>query len=282
MAYCSGGADLHMPELPEVETTMLGISAHVVGHKITGVEIRQPQLRWPIPDHLKTLLIGRRFTSTRRRGKYILLDCQLGSVLIHLGMSGSMRVCKAQSAWKKHDHFSLQFETEKQCRLNDPRRFGAVLWQAGDAMQHKLLATLGPEPLSDEFNADYLHSKCANRRVSIKQHIMNSKIVTGVGNIYASESLFLARIHPARQASRISKKRLALLVASIKTILEAAIAQGGTTLKDFTNADGKPGYFSQQLSVYGRDNEPCLHCKQPLKKIIIGQRSTFYCGRCQR
>lgn len=271
-----------MPELPEVETTLRGITPFVVDKIITGVVIRNPNLRWPVPSELNQILVRNKFVAARRRGKYLLLDTQSGSVLMHLGMSGTLRICPNDDEWKKHDHFALEFETGKHCRLNDPRRFGSVLWQPGDAMEHPLLASLGPEPLSKDFNADYLQQTCLNRKTTIKQHIMNAKIVTGAGNIYANEALFMSGIDPQRAANRISSQRLKTLVRNIKTVLQAAIEQGGTTLKDFTNADGKPGYFSQQLNVYGLDGEPCSACGHPIKRIVLGQRATYYCPKCQR
>ncbi len=278
----NGGEQNAVPELPEVETTLRGISPYVVDETIIRVVIRNPKLRWPVPSELCKILENNKFTSARRRGKYLLLDTQTGSVLMHLGMSGTLRICLHDEDWKKHDHFALEFETGNHCRLNDPRRFGSVLWQPGDAMEHPLLANLGPEPLSDDFNANYLQQTCRNRKTSIKQHIMNGKIVTGAGNIYANEALFMSGIHPGRTASRISLPRLDSLVTNIKTVLLAAIEQGGTTLKDFTSADGKPGYFSQQLNVYGLDGEPCPRCQKTISKVVLGQRATYFCPGCQQ
>ena len=271
-----------MPELPEVETSRRGIEPHLLNQTITGVLIRNPQLRWPIPDNLSNQLQGKNIQAINRRGKYILIKINEGSLILHLGMSGSLRISDPETTFKKHDHFVLTFNNNKQLRLHDPRRFGAVLWQTGDPLKHPLLAKLGPEPLGEEFNTGYLYKTCRNRKASIKQHIMNSHIVVGVGNIYASEALFLAGIHPKRAASRISNQRIEKLVVAIKQILNAAIKQGGTTLRDFVREDGQPGYFKQQLNVYGKIGEPCPECGNLIKQITQGQRSTYYCSHCQR
>jgi len=271
-----------MPELPEVETSRRGIEPHLLQQRIDKVVIRNKRLRWPIQDELKTLLTGQTVQAVKRRGKYILIALPPGHLILHLGMSGSLRISTAVSEYKKHDHFILVLSSRKQLRLHDPRRFGAVLWQSGDALQHPLLATLGPEPLSDEFNSDYLHSCCKKRKTSIKQHIMNSKIVPGVGNIYANEALFLAGIHPKREAGRISKLRIERLAIAIKQVLQQAIQQGGTTLRDFLREDGQPGYFKQYLSVYNHNGKPCPNCGTQIKQIKLGQRSSFYCPNCQR
>lgn len=270
-----------MPELPEVETSRRGIEPHLLNQTITEVLIRNPKLRWPIPKTLKKKLEGKTIQAINRRGKYILIKFDKGNLILHLGMSGSLRITDPETAFRKHDHFALTISNNKQLRLHDPRRFGAALWQTGDPLKHKLLAKLGPEPLSEAFNTDYLYKTCRNRKASIKQHIMNSQIVVGVGNIYASEALFLAGIHPKRAAGRISKKRIEKLVASIKQILNASIKQGGTTLRDFLREDGQPGYFKQQLNVYGKKGEPCPECENLIKQITQGQRSTYYCPYCQ-
>lgn len=269
-----------MPELPEVETTRRGIEPHIEGRIISALTIRQPKLRWPIPDQLSQWIVGCRISSVTRRGKYLLINLPGGSVMIHLGMSGSLYMVSADQPAGYHDHVDLVLDSGMALRLTDPRRFGSVLWQpAGES--HTLLESLGPEPLSSDFTAAYLQQCCAGRKQAIKQFIMNSHVVVGVGNIYANEALFSAGIHPKRAAGNISAARLGRLVDEIKTILAHAIAQGGTTLKDFVGGDGKPGYFKQQLNVYGRGGELCHHCKSTLKEIRLGQRSTVYCPECQ-
>lgn len=270
-----------MPELPEVETTRRGIEPHLVGRSVTSLDVRQPKLRWPVPDHLSQLLPGRAVQSVERRGKYLLIRFDCGELLVHLGMSGSLRVVDKTKAPGKHDHVDLTLNDGKCLRLTDPRRFGAVLWQAEGEL-HELLAHLGPEPLSDQFDADYLIERAKGRKTAIKTFIMDSKVVVGVGNIYANEALFAAGIHPKRAAGQISRPRMERLVDEIKRVLAAAIMQGGTTLKDFVGSDGKPGYFKQELNVYGRRGEPCVTCERPLKEIRLGQRSTVYCSHCQR
>ena len=271
-----------MPELPEVETSRRGIEPWLQNQRITSVLIRDSRLRWPIPRTLKKKLTGKTIKAVKRRGKYILIEIEDDHLILHLGMSGSLRISDPESEFRKHDHFILTVANIKQLRLHDPRRFGAVLWQKGDALQHPLLKTLGPEPLSQDFNTDYLYVSCQNRKASIKQHIMNNRVVVGVGNIYANEALFLAGIHPKRLASRISRPRIEKLVAAIKQVLNSAIRQGGTTLRDFIRENGQPGYFKQQLNVYDRANEPCPLCGATLLRITLGQRSTFYCPKCQR
>ncbi len=271
-----------MPELPEVETTRRGIAPHLVGRRIERVVVRNPALRWPIPPQLPQLLRGRKILAIDRRAKYLLFDLGNGTLIIHLGMSGSLRLTPAETPAKKHDHFMLVLNSQMTLRLHDPRRFGAVLWHRGDVGRHPLLASLGPEPLDEAFDAAYLHASCLDRKTPIKQHIMNNKVVVGIGNIYANEALFLAGIHPRRAAGRIARPRIARLCDSIKTVLQSAIEQGGTTLRDFVHADGEPGYFSLRLHVYGKTGEPCYACGSPIRQIVIGQRSTFYCWRCQR
>lgn len=270
-----------MPELPEVETTRRGIEPYTKGQKVTEVIIRQPQLRWPIPPQIHEME-GEIVFDVKRRGKYLLLETAKGTALLHLGMSGSLRVLEKGTAHEKHDHVDIVFANNKIIRLRDPRRFGAVLWTDEDPYQHKLILTLGPEPLSDDFNADYLYRKSRGRSVSIKQFIMNGQMVVGVGNIYACESLFHAGISPKREAGKVSKARYEKLVSTIKDVLSKAIEQGGTTLRDFVQAEGKPGYFQQQLNVYGRSGEDCMVCGSDVKQISQGQRSTFYCSKCQR
>lgn len=270
-----------MPELPEVETTCKGIQPHIKNQKVVEIIVRQAKLRWQIPEEIQDM-VGQTIDSVERRGKYILLKVQKGTTLIHLGMSGSLRILEAGTPHEKHDHVDIIFENNKLIRLRDPRRFGAVLWTTQNPLKHKLIRSLGPEPLSDDFNTNYLYQQSRNRTVSIKQFIMNGHVVVGVGNIYACESLFKAGISPKRSAGKISKTRYKNLVKIIKEVLAAAIEQGGTTLKDFVQAEGSPGYFQQQLNVYGRAGEPCLVCSSVVKKITQGQRSTFHCAKCQR
>ena len=270
-----------MPELPEVETTRRGIEPHILGKTITDTIIRTAKLRWPIPGKLADNLKKQKITAVQRRGKYLLISVKPGTLIIHLGMSGSLRILPSKTPAGGHDHFDLVFG--KQClRLRDPRKFGAVLWQPGKAEDHKLLSSLGPEPLSEAFDTDYLFGKSRKRQVSIKNLIMNAHVVVGVGNIYASESLFRAGIRPTSRAGKISRARYARLVDSIKQVLTEAISQGGTTLQDFSNEDGKPGYFAQKLNVYGREGEACYRCDAPIQQIKIGQRSSYYCPRCQK
>lgn len=270
-----------MPELPEVETTRRGITKHITGQTVTDVIVRQYQLRWPIPRNIKQLLKGATINSVLRRGKYLLLTTDKGTLLVHLGMSGSLRITDPSTLPEKHDHFELVFSSGVCLRLRDPRRFGAVLWTKGDPGQHKLLVNLGPEPLTDDFTTDYLFNKTRKRKQAIKQFIMDSHVVVGVGNIYASEALFLAGIRPGMAAGRVTRARAGLLVDAVKQVLQAAIKQGGTTLRDFTASDGQPGYFKQQLNVYGRGGEPCLRCGTAIRLIRQGQRASYYCPVCQ-
>lgn len=270
-----------MPELPEVETTRRGISPSLEGRTVTGVRVRQPRLRWPVPPDLKSNIMRRKLQRIDRIAKYLIFRFGNGSLILHLGMSGSLRVVPARTPVEKHDHVDILF-ADTCLRYRDPRRFGAILWTAQEPQEHELLANLGPEPASPLFNADYLYGTARNRRVSIKNLIMDGKVVVGVGNIYANESLFMAGILPSRPCNRISRQRIEQLVSAIQQVLQDAIAQGGTTLQDFQQADGKPGYFAQSLQVYGREGQPCAHCGAPIKQKRIGQRSSFYCGQCQR
>tara|TARA_R110001583_G_scaffold164447_1_gene316939 strand:- start:19764 stop:20576 length:813 start_codon:yes stop_codon:yes gene_type:complete len=269
-----------MPELPEVETSRRGISPHIINHKINNIVLRHHQLRWPIPQNLLQLLKNKTLLSVDRRAKYLLLGFENGTLLIHLGMSGSLRICELNTAPQKHDHVDFQFQ---QCllRYTDPRRFGAILWLGETPQDNPLLSTLGPEPLSDEFTAEMLYKQAKNRKIPVKQFIMEQKVVTGVGNIYATEALFSAKISPIRAANNISLKRYQLLVIAIKEILEEAIKQGGTTLKDFVGGDGKPGYFQQTLHVYGKTGELCPSCEKPLTSIKLAARNSVYCSHCQ-
>jgi len=271
-----------MPELPEVETTRRGIVPHIESNTISAVIVRNRNMRWPIPNGLNTKLKNKKIISVTRRAKYLLIKIETGTLILHLGMSGSLRILATTEAVERHDHFELQFKNGICLRLRDPRRFGSVLWTKNDPFKHKLLINLGPEPLTKEFNTELLFQKSRKRKTSIKQFIMDAKIVVGVGNIYASEALFLSGINPKRLAGKITKKNSLDLTRAIKKILTHAIKQGGTTLKDFTASDGKPGYFKQKLKVYDRKNEPCVICKKPIKQIILGQRSTFYCSSCQK
>lgn len=270
-----------MPELPEVETTLRGISPHVQGQVATELVVRQGRLRWPVPEALSHWVVGQPLRALRRRGKYLLLDFGAGHLLIHLGMSGSLRIVRADEPALFHDHVDLVFGPVA-LRYCDPRRFGCWLWVEGDPEAHKLLAGLGPEPLTDAFSADYLYTRSRKRTQAVKQFIMDSKIVVGVGNIYANESLFMAGIKPIRKASSLTRKDCDHLVRDIKFVLNRSIEQGGTTLRDFVGGDGKPGYFKQQLLVYGRGNQPCMRCKKPLKEIRMNDRTTVYCVTCQK
>ncbi len=271
-----------MPELPEVETTRRGIAPHVCGRRIDGLIVRQRRLRWPVPADLGQHLEGRRIDAVGRRGKYLLLSLGTGTLIIHLGMSGSLRILRRPDPPGPHDHIDLLLEDETRLRFTDPRRFGAWLWSAGTAAQHPLLATLGPEPLETGFNAGHLHALARRRRSAVKSFIMNSRVVVGVGNIYANEALFRAGIHPARAAGRISLARYERLVEAIKTVLREAIDQGGTTLRDFVDGEGRPGYFRHNLQVYQRGAQDCPRCGAVIRESRIGQRSSYFCARCQR
>lgn len=285
--YTAEFKETKLPELPEVETTCRGIRPYLIGQTINGVIIRQAQLRWPITRGLADKISRANIESVNRRGKYLLITTSAGVLMIHLGMSGSLKIVPAKKPAEKHDHFDLVFKdkqnNKKALRLTDPRKFGSVLWlKKENIQQHKLLKKLGPEPLTDAFSGEYLYQLSRNKKVAVKSFIMNSHNVVGVGNIYANEALFRAGIHPKRSAGRISKARYVLLVTEIKAVLSEAIKQGGTTLKDFTDGDGKPGYFKQALAVYGRAGLPCQHCAQALKEIRMAQRSTVFCSRCQK
>lgn len=270
-----------MPELPEVETTRQGITPYLLGQAITGLKLHEKRLRWPIPAEVYALE-NTEVLAVDRRGKYILIRVQAGTGIIHLGMSGSLRICTNQEPRRRHDHVEMMLTSGAVLRFHDPRRFGCFLWQPAGADTHALLAKLGPEPLSAQFDAEYLFQATRKRQVAIKNLIMNSQIVVGVGNIYASESLFMAGIRPGRAARRVSRQECHKLVETIKQVLKHSIKQGGTTLRDFINSDGNPGYFAQSLYVYGRNDEDCRVCAQPIKQKILGQRSTFYCAQCQK
>lgn len=270
-----------MPELPEVETTRAGLAPHVEGRRVSAVTLRRPDLRWPIPPEISALLPGQRVTAVRRRAKYLLLDTAVGSALLHLGMSGSLRVLPAPTRVGAHDHVDLALDSGRVLRFNDPRRFGCLLWQApGDT--HALLRDLGPEPLSDDFDGDHLFALSRGRKAAVKSFLMDQRVVVGVGNIYVAEALFAAGVSPLRAAGRVSRERYARIGAEIRRILQQAIARGGTTLRDFLAPDGASGYFAQELAAYGRGGAPCPRCGRALKQALVAQRSTVWCGHCQR
>lgn len=271
-----------MPELPEVETTLYGILPHVKLQKIEEVTIRQSQLRWPIPLQIQKTLPGQQFLNLKRRGKYLLLQTESGTLIMHLGMSGRLRILNSPTPPQKHDHVDIRFTNQTLLRFTDPRRFGAILWTTADPLAHDLLKDLGPEPLHSDFTGSYLWETAKKRKIAVKSFIMNSQVVVGIGNIYATEALFAAKIHPKKSAGKLSLQQYNDLVKACKKILRAAITQGGTTLKDFAKSDGKPGYFKVYLKVYGRGGLPCLTCKTTLKELRLGQRSTVYCPRCQK
>jgi formamidopyrimidine-DNA glycosylase len=272
-----------MPELPEVETTRRGIQPHIQHRTITKLVIRDSRLRWPIPDNLPRLMKGKVIERVERRGKYLLLTLSNGgTAIVHLGMSGSLRIIETDEPPMAHDHVDIVLDSGQALRFTDPRRFGCLLWQGAKEEPHKLLASLGPEPLTDDFDGDLLYQRSRGRKAPVKTFIMDNKTVVGAGNIYANEALFAAGIRPDRAAGKISRQRYECLVEEIKSVLARAIEQGGTTLKDFVGGDGKPGYFKQQLKVYGRGGEPCVVCKTGLKEIRLGQRSTVFCRKCQR
>ena len=269
-----------MPELPEVEVCRLGITPHISGRIVEEVIVRNAKLRWPIPDEVHST-IGKTLESIERRSKYLLLRFSSGTLLLHLGMSGSVRILDQGTPAVKHDHFEMLFDNEKMLRLNDPRRFGAVLWFPEHVDEKGLLSKLGPEPLTNDFTYGHLFNKANNRKVPIKTFLMDNHVVVGVGNIYANEALFIASIHPATLVNTISEDKFNELTDIIKTVLAAAIEQGGTTLKDFTQADGKPGYFAQKLFVYGRAGEKCDGCQTVLEEIRQSNRSSVFCPQCQ-
>jgi formamidopyrimidine-DNA glycosylase len=271
-----------MPELPEVETTRRGIEPAVSTRTIEQIIVREPRLRWRVPDDLSAIASGQRVQQVRRRAKYLLLDLERGSMIVHLGMSGSLRIMPRTVTPLAHDHVDIVLDSGDCLRFNDPRRFGCLLWTADDPLLHPLLKSLAPEPLSDEFDAEYLAAAAKGRSVAIKQLIMNSQVVVGVGNIYASEALFQAGILPTRSAARIKKDEFRALVKSIRAVLRAAIREGGTTLRDYVNPQGTPGYFKQKLFVYERAGESCRVCSAAIRQLVQGQRSTYFCAKCQR
>jgi formamidopyrimidine-DNA glycosylase len=275
-----------MPELPEVETTRLGLAPHLEGRRVRAVLSRRPDLRWPIPPEIGERLPGQRIDTVRRRAKYLLLDTAAGSALLHLGMSGSLRVLPATTPVGAHDHVDVALsaragEPKQVLRFNDPRRFGCLLWQR-PGTTHPLLHGLGPEPLSEAFDGDYLYRMSRGRRAPVKAFLMDQRVVVGVGNIYVAEALFAAGVSPLRAAGRVSLERYRVLADGIQRILQRAIVRGGTTLRDFLAPDGAPGYFEQELSAYGRGGQPCRRCGRLLKQVWLSQRATVWCGHCQR
>lgn len=270
-----------MPELPEVEITRRGILSHLEGQSIHHLIVRDYRLRWPIPKNLAATVKGQLISSVNRRAKYLLIQCETGAMILHLGMSGSLRILDEKEPAEKHDHFDIVLSSGKCLRYRDPRRFGALLWTNQDPLQHARLINLGVEPLLNTFDGQYLWQRARARKLAVKNFIMDGNIVVGVGNIYASEALFQSGIRPQTQTSKVSAARFDVLAATIKTVLADAIKSGGTTLRDFTQSDGNPGYFKQQLAVYGRANMPCTKCDAPIKLVKLGQRASYYCPQCQ-
>ena len=270
-----------MPELPEVETTRLGISPYATGKYVSKLIIRNGSLRWPVPDDLSKLIEKRKLYEIHRRGKYLLFTFSNGTMLLHLGMSGSLRVVQNNAPAEKHDHIDICFG-ERVLRYNDPRRFGCLLWTENDINEHELIAHLGPEPLEDNFNAEYLYQKSRRRSQAIKTFVMDSRIVVGVGNIYANEALFNSGVHPLKAAGKITQRQCENLANEIKSVLSFAIKRGGTTLRDFVGGDGKPGYFAQELNAYGRGGKPCNQCGKILTEKRLSNRTTVYCTACQK
>ena len=271
-----------MPELPEIETIRCGIAPHIKDKIIDTVEIRQHALRQPVTRDLNDRLQGQRITAIERRAKYLFLHTANGALIIHLGMSGSLRIVSASTPIRKHDHVDIRLTDNTVLRFRDPRRFGLILWGGPDPHRHQLIAHLGPEPLGDTFDGKWLYQCSRNRRKAVKPFLMDGRVVVGVGNIYANEALFRARIDPRRAAGRIACGRYQLLAAATREVLEEAITQGGTTLRDFVGGDGRPGYFAQHLNVYGRRGEPCPRCRAAIRHLMLGQRSTYFCPCCQR
>ncbi|MDA3922692.1 MAG: bifunctional DNA-formamidopyrimidine glycosylase/DNA-(apurinic or apyrimidinic site) lyase [Salinisphaera sp.] len=271
-----------MPELPEVETTRAGIEPHVRGQSVRTVIVRQPQLRWPVTETLASDLPGQTIHAVRRRAKYLLFVADRGHVCLHLGMSGRLRIVPADTPVAKHDHLDIVLDNDQTIRFNDARRFGSVFWLTGDPQAFSLLSKLGPEPLSDDFDGAWLHARAAGRRTPVKSVIMDAAVVVGVGNIYACEALHAAGIHPRRAAARISAGRYNRLAEAIRQVLRDAIVAGGTTLRDYIGVDGDSGYFQLQLAAYGRAGQPCPRGCGPIRREIVGQRSTFFCPVCQR
>ncbi len=270
-----------MPELPEVETTRRGLEPHLCGRRIVSVEVRQPRLRWPVPADLATQVRGQAIRALKRRGKYLLFELEAGHLIIHLGMSGSLRLSH-RADFGKHDHVIFTLDDGRFLVLRDPRRFGAVLWWADPVETHPLLRDLGPEPLSPEFDGAWLYRRSRGSHRAVKNFLMDQHVVVGIGNIYANEALFTAGIDPRRPAGRIGRRRYDRLARAVKAVLERAIGQGGTTLRDFVNEEGRPSYFQLALQVYGWAGKPCPRCRTPIERITLGQRATYLCPRCQR
>ncbi len=271
-----------MPELPEVETTRRGLAPHLEGRRIRAVVVRRSRLRWPVPARLDRRLRGATVRGLRRRGKWLLLEAGSGTLLLHLGMSGSLRLVPAATPPGPHDHLDLVLEDDGALRLHDPRRFGAVLWTRDDPLDHPRLAGLGPEPLESGFDGAWLHARARGRRIPVKALLMDGRVVAGVGNIYAAEALFRAGIHPARAAGRVSRRRYDALAGRLREVLRASIRAGGTSLRDFVDARGRPGWYRQRLQVYGRGGQPCPACGTVLRELRLAGRGTVYCPRCQR
>jgi len=269
-----------MPELPEVETTRRGIEPHLIGERVSSVIVRQPKLRWEISPELAQMFSGQVILGVERRAKYLLINTDKGQVMIHLGMSGSLRITDSSTVADTHDHVDFILHNGRMLRYHDPRRFGSIFW-LNEPHQHSLLDNLGPEPLSTQFDTDYLFAASRSKKTQLKSFLMDGRIVVGVGNIYANEALFLAGIRPDIAAGKPSRARYLKLVKAIKHVLTEAIEAGGTSLKDFVREDGSPGYFKQSLNVYGRGGEACHGCGRALKEIRIGQRTTVFCTRCQ-
>lgn len=270
-----------MPELPEVETTRLGITPHIVAQTVTKVIIRAPKLRWPIPTNLTQKLPGQTVKSIERRAKYLLIKFATGTLIIHLGMSGRLQTLLKFTPPQKHDHVDIIFSNGSCLRYTDPRRFGCILWTDQEPLEHKLLINLGPEPLEANFTGKYLYAQAQKKSIAAKTFIMDAKVVVGVGNIYANEAMFASMLDPRKPAKQINLEQFTLLVKNIKKILKAAIQQGGTTLKDFLDNSGNPGYFSQKLQVYGRAKQNCFRCSGTIESLQLGQRNTFFCPKCQ-
>jgi formamidopyrimidine-DNA glycosylase len=271
-----------LPELPEVETTRRGVEPYVLGRTVVALNVHEPRLRWRIPEGLAGQLAGQNVRRTGRRGKYLLLELTHGTLLWHLGMSGSLRVLPSATPRLEHDHLDLVLDSGYMLRFNDPRRFGSLHYTTGDPREHPLLAHLAPEPFDPQFDGEYLWRATRRRRLAIKQLLMNSRLVVGVGNIYANEALFRARVRPRRAARSLSHEEARRLARAIRTVLALAIRVGGTTLRDYVGADGTPGYFRQRLYVYERSGQPCRRCRTPIRAVTQGQRSTYYCPDCQR
>jgi formamidopyrimidine-DNA glycosylase len=271
-----------VPELPEVETTRRGLAPHARKRRIVALAVYEPRLRWPIARRLPRQVAGRRIERVGRRAKYLLLELESGTLLLHLGMSGNLRAVPAATPRLKHDHFDLLLDSGVALRFNDPRRFGSLLFTADDPAEHALLKHLAPEPFARGFDASYLWRITRGRRVALKQLLMNSRLVVGVGNIYASEALFRARLRPQRRAASLTRAECARLVRAVRTVLGLAIRAGGTTLRDYLGADGAPGYFRQRLYVYERKGKPCRRCGTAVRALTQGQRSTYYCAHCQK